>query len=135
MHCSNNRHPCDNTDTTDDTGAAEEMLYVTQTAEQRRLMAMYGNYMTFLDATYKVCKYDLPLYFIVVKTNSDYQVVGSFIIQSETSVSISEALAIIKDWNPSWQPSVWMMDNCAAENKAIETAFKGKLFHRAVPIR
>ena len=36
-----------------------------------------------LDATYKTTRYSLPLFFVVVKTNIDYQIVGSCIVQSE----------------------------------------------------
>lgn len=118
------RHPCDH----DGEGATDDLLYVEQTAQQKRLMALYGNHMTMLDATYKVCKYDIPLYFVVVKTNSDYQVVGTFSMQSEKSSSIAEALEKLKEWNSQWQPSVWMVDNCAAEQKAIQNTFKGNVF-------
>ena len=44
-----------------------------------------------LDTTYNTTKYSLPLFFVVVKINVDYQIVGSFVIQSETSDSIYEA--------------------------------------------
>lgn len=88
-------------------------------------MSLYGDHLSLLDATYKVCKYDLPLYMVVVKTNSDYQVVATFVIESETSKSIEEAMSILKDWNPTWRPSVWMTDNCPAEQKAISNCFPG----------
>ena len=45
---------------------------------------------------YKTTKYSLPLFFVVVKTNVDYQVVSSFVVQDETRAAITEALRIIK---------------------------------------
>ena len=49
-----------------------------------------------LDATYKTTRYNLPLFFVVVKTNVDYQIVGSFVVQSETTDAIFEALSVPK---------------------------------------
>ena len=60
------------------------------------LIKWYGNEMILLDATYKTTRYTLPLMFIVVKTNVDYQTVASFVIENETYEAISEAVAVIK---------------------------------------
>lgn len=76
--------------------------------------------MAFLDATYKTTKYSLPLFQVAVKTNGDYQVVAEFVVQDETPASITEALQIIKRWNPSWNPHYMMTDLCEEENHAIE---------------
>ena len=54
----------------------QTMLFVHQTSFQRSVLKRYGNYACFLDATYKTTKYALPLFFLAVKTNVDYQVVG-----------------------------------------------------------
>ena len=48
----------------------------------------------------------LPLFFVVVKTNVDYQTVGSFVVQSETTDAIFEALSVLKSWNQKWNPRV-----------------------------
>ena len=48
-------------------------------------MKKYGNRITLLDATYKTTKYSIPLFFVAVKTNVKYMVVGSFAIQEETT--------------------------------------------------
>ena len=56
------------------------LLFVHQSAWQRRLLKRYGN-ICLLDATYKTTRYALPLFFLVVRTNGDYQVVGSFVVQ------------------------------------------------------
>ena len=57
----------------------------------------------------------------------NYQIVGSFIIQRETQVSIFEALEILSSWNPGWIPSSAMCDFSNEEIKAIEELFPGKL--------
>lgn len=101
------------------------LLFIHQTAWQSRLLARYGNDLTFLDATYKTTKYALPLFFIAVKTNVDHAIVGSFIVQDETTQSITEALTIIKQWNPQWKPSYFMTDLCEEEINSIETIFPG----------
>lgn len=62
---------------------------------------------------------------MVVKTNMKYMVVASFAIQRETTVAISEALAILKTWNPNWNPRVFMVDNCEEEINSLETTFPG----------
>ena len=52
----------------------------------------YGNEICLLDATYKNSRNALPLFFVAVPTNTRYQVIASFIISSETTDSISQAL-------------------------------------------
>lgn len=101
------------------------LLFVHQTKDQRRLLERYGNEISMLDATYKTTKYSLPLFFVVVKTNVDYQIVGSFVVQSETSDAIYEALSIIKSWNPKWFPSYFMVDYSEEEMSAIAKLFPG----------
>jgi hypothetical protein len=64
---------------------AKGLLFVHQTKSQQRLLKRYGNEIALLDATYNTTKYSLNPFFVVVKTNVDYQVVASFVIQSETS--------------------------------------------------
>ena len=41
---------------------------------------------------------------MVVKTNVDCQIVASFVIENETYKAISEAVAVIKSWNPEFDP-------------------------------
>ena len=48
--------------------------------------------MSLMDATYKTTRYDLPLFFICVRTNTGYCVVAEFIVQSESVTDIEEAL-------------------------------------------
>lgn len=95
----------------------QKLLFAHQAARQRRLMSRYNNEITLLDATYKTMRYKLPLFFLVVKTNINFVVVGSFIIQNETTASIEEALNIFRTWNPTWSPSSsWQ---CSATKKSM----------------
>ena len=67
--------------------------------------------------------YELALFFLAVKTNIGYSVVGEFVVQSETADQIAEALSILSSWNPEWQPSYFITDNSEAEMGAITTFF------------
>ena len=102
------------------------LLFVYQSHWQRRLLLRYGNEMSFLDATYKTTRYALPLFFLVVKTNAGYQIVATFVCESESTSSIHEALSIIKKMTPEWNPLFFMTDYCNEEINAIESLFPGK---------
>ena len=105
--------------------AKSSLLFVHQTEKQRRLLARYGR-IVLLDATYKTTKYAIPLFFLVVKTNVDYQIVATFIVEDETTTSIAEALRIVKGWNHNnWQWKYFMTDFDMEEINAIEMVFEG----------
>ena len=89
------------------------------------MISRYGNEIMLVDATYKTMRYELPLFFLVVKTNVNYVVVGSFVTQNETTTSIKEALRMFRDWNPTWQPKFFMTDFCFEEINATESTFEG----------
>ena len=99
------------------------LLFVPQTKFQSRLLERYGNSIYLFGVAYKTTKYSLPLFFVVVKTNVDYQVVSSFVVQDETRAAITEALRIIKKRNPKWDPKCFMVDNCDEEIKSIGNIF------------
>jgi hypothetical protein len=103
----------------------KNLLFCYQSKEQRRLLARYGN-MCLLDATYRTTRYALPLFFLCVKTNVCYQVVGLFVIQQEDIESIKEALEIFRKWNPEWKPKNFMVDFADEEIQAIESILPGK---------
>ena len=107
----------------------QKLLVVHQTVFQQHLLRRYGNTACFLDATYKTTKYVLPLFFLAVKTNVDYQVVASFVVQDERKTSMQEALAIVKRWNPEWKPTTFMTDFDEQEIDAIEETFQGLYDH------
>ena len=117
-------------------GTAEEtFLFVHQEPLQQRMFERYGSELALMDATYKTTRYAIPLFFVCVHTNVGYKVVAEFICQSEDQASISEALAIIKGWNPAWNPAYFMVDYSGAEMAALEEHFPQSLayicdFHR-----
>ena len=118
----------DNTSDTDsnvEVHVTQNLLFAHQTAWQRHLMSRYGNEIMLLDATYKTMRYELPLFFLVVKTNVNYTVVGAFITLNETTAAIEEALKIFRAWNPKWKPQYFMTDFCHEEINAIESTFEG----------
>ena len=106
---------------------SERLLFVHQTKEQRQLLKRYGNHLGLLDATWKTTQYEIPLFFLVVKTNDIYQVAASFVVQDETGVCIAEALRKIVEWNPRWDPNVFIVDNSNQEINAVR-----ELFPRAI---
>eukprot|EP00794_Sanderia_malayensis_P002202 gene2202-2507_t len=102
-----------------------QLLFIYQNSWQKRLLNRYGNELAMLDATYRTTRYSLPLFFLVVRTNVDYQVVGTFVCESETTESIQEALEIMKKWNPEFKPKHFMTDYSNEEITAIENVFPG----------
>ena len=54
-----------------------------------------------------------------------YVTVATFIVETEDSSSIEEALGILKSWNPQWSPRFFMCDYADEEIKAIESTFEG----------
>ena len=60
-------------------------------------------------------QYDLPLFLVCVRTNVGYCAVAEFITQSETTEAISEALKILKEWNPNWNPPFVLCDYSEAK--------------------
>ena len=113
----------------------ETFLFVHQEPWQQQMLERYGSELALMDATYKTTRYAIPLFFVCVHTNVGYKVVAEFICQSEDQASISEALAIIKGWNPAWNPAYFMVDYSNAEIAALEQQFPKSLvyicdFHR-----
>ena len=49
-----------------------KLCFVYQSKHMQRLYRMYGKHLVLLDATHKVCKYSLPLFFLVVQTNVNF---------------------------------------------------------------
>ena len=86
-------------------------------------MERYGNDLVLMDATYKITKYAIPLFFVCVHTNIGYKVIAELMCQTEEKESISEALGIIKSWTPNWNAKFFMVDYSTAEIRAIELQF------------
>ncbi|XP_065679986.1 uncharacterized protein LOC124806407 isoform X2 [Hydra vulgaris] len=107
----------------------DSFLFIYQDAWQQRLLLRYGNELAFLDATYRTTRYALPLFFLVVKTNIDYQVVAIFVCENETTEAITEALMYIKKWNLLFQPTYFLTDYSNEEINSLESVFPGCQVH------
>ncbi|XP_047124446.1 uncharacterized protein LOC105850359 isoform X2 [Hydra vulgaris] len=103
----------------------DSLLFIYQDMWQKRLLLRYGTELIFLDATYRTTRYALPLFFLVVKTNIDYQVVAIFVCENETTSAITEALLCIKKWNPTFQPKFCLTDYSNEEIRSLEAVFPG----------
>ena len=104
----------------------DSFMFVYQSKRMVRLLKKYGNEKCLLDATYKTTRYALPLFFLVVKTNVDYQVVAAFLIEGETTENIIPALAIIKGWNPDFNRLYAMVDCGTEEINGLEALYPSK---------
>ena len=104
-------------------GLSNYLILIHQEGWQQRLLQRYGSELLFKDATYKTTKYDHPLFFVCVRTNVVYKVVAEFMTQNEGQQSISEALSILKSWNPLWQPKYFMADFSTVKIGAMEEQF------------
>ena len=69
--------------------SSNSLLFVYQSKWQIDFMKRYGNELILLDATYKTTRYALPLFFMVVKTNVDYQIVAPLVIENKTYQAVS----------------------------------------------
>ena len=71
-----------------------KLLFVYQSPNMQRLYRRYASSLIMLDATYRTTKNALPLFFMIVKTNVNYQVLhrlvyhGTHIIQAHFPSSI-----------------------------------------------
>ena len=111
---------------------AQKFVFVHQEPWQPRLLSRYGGELSLMDATYTKTKYAIPLFFVCVHTNVDYNVVAEFMCQSEEQRSI-EAISTITLWNSTWKPKYFMVDYSLAEINALESSFPETLvciFHR-----
>ena len=80
--------------------------------------------MILLDATYKTTKYALPLFFIVVQTNANFQVCCAIVLQEESTEMITKALKIYKEWNPMVSPKYAFVDFDEREVTSLEIVFE-----------
>ena len=73
-----------------------KILFVYQSVEMKEILYKYGNELVLLDATYKTTKYTLPLFFLVVKTNVNFQVCAVIVLQEQSTEMITRELNTIK---------------------------------------
>ena len=74
-----------------------KMMFVYQSKEMKNMYERYGNHMILLDATYKTTKYALPLFFVVVQTNVNFQVCCVIVLQEESTEMITKVFKIFKE--------------------------------------
>ena len=84
----------------------EKMMFVYQSQEMKNMYERYGNRMILLDTTYRTPKYVLPLYFVVVQANVNFQVCCVIILQEELTEMIKKALKIFKNGIRWFLPSM-----------------------------
>ena len=101
----------------------------------KRLYRLYAPSFLLLDATYKTTKYAVPLFFAVIKTNVNFQVVCVIVLQEETEPMITKALLILKSSSSDVNPKYAIVDFDEKEISASENVFSGILvflcdFHR-----
>ena len=65
----------------------------------------------------------LLLFFAVVKTNVNFQVIGVLAFQEETKDMIKKGFKIIRDWNPIVTAKFGMVDFDKKEVNALEELF------------
>jgi len=103
-----------------------DMMFVYQSAEMKRLYRRYGNLLVVLDAVYRADRYPLPLFFLLVRTNVNYQVAAVIVLQQETQQSLVSALRVIQSWNPDVYPRFALVDFSEEEVAALAEAFPGE---------
>ena len=99
------------------------MLFVYQSVEMKEMFHRYGNELELLDATYKTTKYALSLFFLVVKTNVNFQVCAVIVLQEESNQMITRALNTIKMWNPEVLPKYAFIDFDEREIVSLESIY------------
>ena len=111
-----------------DTQLQDNMLFVYISKKQLHLWKRYGTKLVLMDATYRICRYAIPLFFLAVKTNVGFSSVGLFSCQAEDSRSIAEALTMVKLylWKYGITVSNIMTDNSKAEIDACRAVFEGE---------
>ena len=100
-----------------------KLTFVYQSPDMKYLYQKYASHLVLLDATYKTTKYALPLFFPVVKTYVNFQVVEVLVFQEETKDMIKKGLQIIHNWNPTVIPKFGMVDFDEKEISALEELF------------
>ena len=64
-----------------------------------------------------------------------YQIVASLLTHNETTESIAEALGVLREWNPGWNPGYFFTDLCEQEINAVEGTFKGAFNLQFLPFK
>ena len=106
------------------TSSNGKMMFVYQSKEMKNMYKRYENQMILLDATYKTTKYALPLFFVVIQTNVNFQVCCVIGLQEESNEMITKALKIFKEWNPMVSPKYAFVNFDEREITSLEIFFE-----------
>ena len=108
----------------------QTVLFCYQTPQQKRLLKRYGNQVYLVEikcaSTIKRAL-TIEMYALLVQTNVDFQVVGSFICSKQRRDGVTEALNVFKEWNTYWQPKYFLVDCSEKISNAITSVFPGKI--------
>ena len=95
----------------------QNLLLVYQSTNQCHLMQRYGSELLFVDES---TTRGIPVFFLSVKTNCVYQVVAFFLLTVSNVASITEGLAMVKNWNPDTEPRFVMCDKDEKHFAAVQ---------------
>ena len=107
----------------------QTVLFCYQTPKQQRLLKRYGNQAYLVEVKCNTSlkrALTIEMYALLVQTNVDFQVVGSFICSKQRRDGVTEALNVFKEWNTYWQPKYFLVDCSEKIIVAVKTVFQGK---------
>lgn len=103
-----------------------KLLFCHQTPHQQRMLRRYNTQVILTQVSDLHAKIPFPLFCMYVQTNVDFQLVGEFIVQTNSNAMISEGLQKIKEWNPGWTPKFVVVDFSEEQINAVESVFPGE---------
>lgn len=106
-----------------------DLMFVYQSAEMKRLYRRYGDLLVVLDPVYRAGRYPLPVFFLFVRTNANYQVAAVLVVQQETQQSLVNALQVVRRWNPDVNPRYALVDFSDEPVAALVETFPGRSVH------
>jgi len=101
------------------------LMFVYQSAEMKRLYRRYGGLLLVVDALHRASRYPLLVFFLLVRTNVNFQVVAVIVVQQETRQSLVNALHVVRRWNSDVCPRFALVDFSDEEITALEETFPG----------
>ena len=101
-----------------------EIMFLYQSKEMKNIYERCGNHMILLDATYRTTRYALPLFFVVVQTNVNFQVCRVIVLQEESTEMITKTLKIFKEWNSMVSLKYAFVDFDEREITLLEIVFE-----------
>lgn len=121
--------------TTNQADQNAKVLFCHQTPHQQRMIRRYNTQVILTQVSDLHSKIPFPLFCIYVQTNVDFQLVGEFIVQTNSNAMISEGLQKIKEWNPGWSPKFVVIDFSEEQINAVETVFPGEFIYLLLKVR